>query len=428
MTHKNPPLNKTLIRKIQNECLSLMQEPINILYQYRELLLPQSVLGRAHSGHGSFDQPIPQITIGEIYMALGRNPIEMKKQRDKACFEVEACFYDILKGKKNKLTNSKGVPLLGIELFEDLKIDPDKGFFKGLAFATAMDSKYWREETVKNYPKKLDGNELEIGCGEEFSINTLKMKEEGITGQDFSQKVHSEEAIEELKKRGMINTSRFKKSNLESLFIRTKKGNGCCDDACGIISLILSENPDSFYPWSLIDGIDTYAQYSELDDEIIGNKIIQAWEKKYNEKLVTSEEIMKVIYLGAKNNSPKIDLSSAHRRFFQQEGENTQETLELHKEWITGGKRPISCFFGFTRLKSDDFYDAMNQRLYNFGLGSNLKEKEVVKKPRKKNFQKIPKAIKKAIKKEIKNKIKRKNSKEFNERYVEAIQEWQESH
>jgi tRNA pseudouridine-54 N-methylase len=98
--------------------------------------------------------------------------------------------------------------------------------------------------------------------------------------------------------------------------------------------------------------------------------------------------------------------------------------LELHKRWLTEGKRPDEeCRFAFARLSSNKFYDAMNCRLYSLGYSIPEPRKEIKLKGEEERFDKVPREIKRRIKKEVHKEIKEqdKRSKE----YINRINKWQ---
>jgi len=122
----------------------------------------------------------------------------------------------------------------------------------------------------------------------------------------------------------------------------------------------------------LMDATDTYEKHISKPeacglDKKYAEYIMTEYKKRNGKDLLSDEEIMRVIYLGAKMNSPKIDFSSSHRRLCQRELErdllvpSTQPTIMNHLDFLEKGEI-FNCKLGFARFSSEKFYKRLIDR------------------------------------------------------------------
>ncbi len=337
-----------------------------------KVLLPQTILGRIQQGHGLFQgRKKPEVTMEEIVCAIGFSPDKVKRIRQQYLNEHLEWAEDVLKKGKKYATNRANQPLYRIKSLRRIELPPTKKLFKGAVIPARVDEIKWRNKTIKHFKgKNMKGNPLQIGGGKEYVINTEKLKEHGITRESLQKEAHSDEDIRRYKELGIIPKTKHRKG-LETIFIRKKKGLGTCDDAT-LISIGAFYGIPSMIAGFLTDTADTYTKFQEDTskpgmDLYIANYIEKEWEKIHGEKLLENEEIINIIYLAAKEQTPPLKVSSSHRRFIEIEKGCSQATIYNHIDALRK-KRPPEFRIGFERMNSKEFYHNLSRRLSPWGI------------------------------------------------------------
>lgn len=329
------------------------------------LLIPRSVLGRAIEGHGAFKRnKYPEAIMEDILFALKVDSAPFKYKTQIMLNDFADCLRRLIEGKTEYLVNRKGKPLFGVKFLEDFKIDiKNRETFKGL-IAGKMDSIEDRINTVEFYNgKTLNNKQLEIGGGKEFPVNIYLLKGMGMSLEGLAKEPHSQEIIKLFKHIGLI--TRERKEGVETAYIRYKSGLGTCDDAA-LIRIGMKYGLSAMLIAFCIDAADTYGKYTRNIreggiDEHITNQAIRQLIRRDGESPITQAEINDVIYFSAKNNYPKISISSSHRRFVQYEPGSSYPTLINHMRFIQG--KEIEFFkLSTERMKSTQFYSKASQR------------------------------------------------------------------
>lgn len=335
--------------------------------QTKHGLIPQSILGHANEGHGFFrGHEIENPTMQGIISAIGMDPYLIRHQRQIMVDDFLDCVNRLMDGETKYLTNKKGKPLFGVNFLNNYRIDLNKETFMGGVLVGRMDSIEWRIKTVEHYKTNFKGQKLEIGGGKEYPINLERLNEMGLTLEDLAKEEHEETAIKYYKDKKLIAKERRANKNIETAYVRHKRGKGICDDAA-LISVGHKYGRSAMLLGFCIDAVDTYSKFIEDVriggmDEFIGEHIAKTWKKRYNEEIVTPEQCMEIIYLGAKNNFPKIPISSSHRRFIEYENRASNPTFVNHINFVNGNE--IKNFkMGFERMSSRKFYSRMKERL-----------------------------------------------------------------
>lgn len=336
----------------------------------KKVILPQTVYGRAIEGHGIFKgQNISDIHISDIVSSIrGINLEEVLATRQKMVNDFVWSIENLMDGKINRLVNKKGKPIYGVTFLPDLPIENDKETFKGAVLVGRMDSAEWREKTTQKFKTTLEGKALKIGYGKEYLIDLEKLNSLKLNTTILSKKPHSETTIDDYRKKGLIVKKKGK--GVGSIFIRHKEGNGICDDMA-ITSVGFLHGESAMTLGWCIDATDTYSKFIKHPveggvDEWIGEYTRKRWYKKYHEELVTPEECMEIIYLGAKNNVP-IHFSSSHRRFTETEVGANKATFLEHLDFVKTGKFNPHYHLGFERIPSKKFYHSLQRRFEMYG-------------------------------------------------------------
>jgi hypothetical protein len=387
LTQKYKKLIQDRYSKLEKDLNLAITDPL--IYK---LLLPQTIQGNIAEGHSNFKgEAIPEIEMEDICSALGFNPIEIREQRTQLCYESFECVDAIFNGTRNKLVNKKGEPLFRVEFFKDYQLEIDKDLFKAGVKIGRMDSAYWRKRTVQHYPTTLEGEAYDNGRGAEHLVNKVMLKDIGLTPLALARKAHGNEQANN--------------PNIENMFVRYNEGLGICDDLA--ICTVRALHGESGARLGLaIDAMDTYGKWitSAVNgglDEFFAEYIVQKWQEKYNEKLVSDEECLELIYLASKSNIKISPFSSSHRRFIQKESKNANYTFLEHMKFIETGQGIPNIKLGFHRTPSKQFYENLRQRFDAYKIGHLIPpEKEKIPRSQKEN-KKIKTRTRKKTKKSI---------------------------
>lgn len=345
--------------------LKSMMWNLNLPKEIQENLVPQSIQGHMISGHGIFRGHIdPNTLIKDVYDTSCKDQKKGRKKREEQIKKVFNLVDRLTQGKTNKLTDENGQPILGFKPFEKYEIKSIDSALKGAAIMGCVDDAFWRANTINEYKNTLNNEPLKIGYGKEYLIDVKKLKRKGTSVENLAKKAHSKKEIRDFKKREIITNSKGK--NIENLFIRHNEGLGCCDDLM-LSSIGLIHGKDAMILAWAIDALDTYTKFvlnpkESGYDQILAKRIQDNHYKQTGEPLAKPEEIKEIIYLGAKENHPKINLSSSHRRFIQTEKGQNKPTINNHINYIEKGIRPKNYPLGFSKVSSDKFYDTLETR------------------------------------------------------------------
>jgi hypothetical protein len=298
--------------------------------------------------------------------------------------------------------NKNGDALFRVKFFQDYKLTVDKNLFKGAVKIGRMDSTNWRTRTAEYYKKTLEGKTYSIGSGAEHLVDTSKLKELGLTPLSLSKKVYSIKEIRDYTNQGLfVEDEKADNPEIKNLFVRYSEGLGICDDLA--LSTVAAINGESAgYIGAMVDTMDTYGKWitSSVNgglDEFLAEYIAQKWEEKYNEKLVSDEECMELIYLASKNNMKISPFSSSHRRFIQRELKTIDYTFLEHMNFVKTGKYHSNFKLGFHRTPSKKFYENLRGRFNVHGIEDLIPQGE----------EKLPRKLKPKI-----EKIKRKKERQ----------------
>jgi len=354
--------------------------PVAIQDEAKNPLYYQSAHGRAINGHFPYDKPYPNVTFDDIVRADREDPTTVRIYRQSLVDEYKPFFDRLLRGETPAMVNENGQPLYRVDFATEIDVTKPKMWLKGYVLAARMDNPYWRERAMEHpvYGRTLDGDLLEIGCGEEMLVDTDRLNRLGITLRDLQTDNHGPEDRKGLRDAGIM-VDEVTGSNIVNQYVRFKKGQGVCDDAA-LLTIGKRHGSNAFFGASLGgDATDTwgkfiYAPVGGGADEKHADYIEAKWRELHGEELVTPDEIMEVIHLGAKNNrtdndnNTRMHFSSSHRRFCQHElsledgSVSRYPTLIRHFLFLAGRRDEIWSEFGFDRYPSDKFYNNLDRR------------------------------------------------------------------
>lgn len=360
---------------------------LDIEEEAKYALIPQSIQGRAQFGHGPYFKGTsrPNITMPEVYSAIGFDPVMMRAGRQNILEETLHCFDDLLDGKKSKFTDRRGGPLFGVKTNADYTLDVAKELFQGAAMFGRVDTSYWREETKRRYPLNLSNKPLKLGHGEEMPVSLNRLGDFNMNLLSLSEKPHDAESRAKMREYGIIvDEEKLKFDGFENAFVRYAQGCGICDDAT-LISVGLFYGESAMRAGFNIDAADTYTKFCANRvaggfDEHIGAHIEKRWKEMYNEDLLTPEETTRIIYLGAKNTLKASCFSSSHRRLVEHERTPIKDpngniesysvqdkpTFLNHIGFVSSGHEE-RFELGFDRYPSNKFYANLRTRFEKTG-------------------------------------------------------------
>lgn len=366
------PSNDPRFRELASRDLENMLTDVKLDMQDERFLKPllvQSVLGHAQNLHGKFrnqDNHYPHATIPDVIAAVGLDIMTIRKHRQDLIDQVNHWVSKALHGSVRRLVTGGGEPLLGVRFLCDYTRLDQVQVLKGMVLAGFMDNYEHRQKTVSLYEGKTTrGGPLTIGGGETYLVNRRTLLLAGLDFEFLANKEHDEEAIKYLKKLGVIVDSRG--SGVDSAYVRRKIGGGTSDDLAFIV-IGKKHGIDAMLGAFVVDAIDTYDKCVMYPterglDEALASYIQRAWADEHGgQKLVSDEEIAQVIYFSAKNNTPKVPVSSSHRRFIQIEGVGYRPVFQSHVLFVNGGE-PGYFHVGFNRMPSTEFYEKAGRRI-----------------------------------------------------------------
>ncbi len=345
-------------------------------------LLPQSVVGRAQQGHGwfvdEFGSPLVfrEATFDRVLTVLERSWSDLRgdlvrRRRTELVEEAANHVLSHLDAPEMPLETARG-PLLGIELLRGQVVRTET-FLKGMVLAGLMDDAAQRDMTRSWHRRAFDGQPYELGCGEIRVVVRERYTPLGIT--DASQREFTDEELETLERLGAVipldDDRLFPWPTYDQEFFRRRLGEGVCDDLA-LIHIGRTLGYDGLLGALVMDGIDTYDKFlaayvSGGRDGRLATDIQQAWRQRHDTTLVRGEEVLDLIWFAAKNNVPRTQLSSSHRRFIQYEPGSRVATVHNHWRFVQG--EPLfDIRLGFARVPAREFYRTAAERLQQVAL------------------------------------------------------------
>lgn len=335
-------------------------------------LLVQSVLGHAHKGQGMFSTTYPQATVSDVIVAAGLDLDKTKHDRQKVITEVYQWVDLALEMELEKpFLASNDRPLLGVGFLEGFHAHPEYAL-RGMVLAGYMDNFAARTEAVNHFRTATNSERLLIGGGETYLVDLGVLKSLGMDFSSLANFNHDERKIDSFKNTNLIVDQPGE--NIEVAYVRRRGGPGISDDLAFIIMGFMYSDEGWYKASSVMlggfvnDAIDTYdkcvlSPISGGFDEALAEHIQGSWQKKKGRPLVSQEEIRTLIYYSAKGNTPKVPVSSSHRRLIQFNNEKKyRPTILAHLAYLKG--EPVGNFeIGYDRMKSRIFYDSAGQRV-----------------------------------------------------------------
>lgn len=343
--------------------------------QTLRILLPQSVLGRAQNGHGFWrdEAGAPLIfrdaTFDRVLSALenldpGLRGPYVRQERGRRLERLADWLFARL-DEPELLLEDDGRPLLGVELLRGERVGT-REFLRGMVLAAGMDDLDQRRMCMSLHRRTFGGRPLEISGGRTFVVRPDLLKAVGIV--DPGQAAFAPEDLRRLEELGIIQTEEreYARPEYEQAYFRLRAGEGVCDDLA-LIWIGARHGWSAFLGGFLMDAVDTYDKFLWRFrpggyDGRLAAELQARWRERWGESLAAGEEILAVIQVAAKLNSPDCPFSSSHRRFIQTEVGSKVATLLNHWRFVQGD--PVfEIDLGYNRFPSRKFYEISHKRL-----------------------------------------------------------------
>lgn len=201
------------------------RDTLRTVWPNEQLILAQSVQGRAHEGHGSFNgRAYPDTTMDDVVRALRLSPEAVRAERQSLIDDIAEYVRLTIAGKPPAyLLNAAQEPLFGIGMLRYLQVEA-ADVLRGLYLGGLRDDADVRQEVAEETGVRMGG-------GKCYLVNQDVMRQMGLSGDRLA---HGEwaEKIEEFKARGLIVGQEGRdRPGVAYQYIRYRRGPGASDDA-----------------------------------------------------------------------------------------------------------------------------------------------------------------------------------------------------
>ncbi|MDD5423393.1 MAG: CBS domain-containing protein [Candidatus Omnitrophica bacterium] len=333
-------------------------ERLCVIPRVEDLIMMQSIEGRAHNGAGSFNKRFyVNTTIDDIVSALGRSPRVVKAKRQELIDEiVEFVDSALADDPRDRLVTKNGKPLMGMPLFKERTVNYHD-ILKGLYLGGLRDDPDIRRKTQEIYG-------INIGYGKCYLVNTKYMEEMCLDGEMLA---HQEQGdrINHYKSCGLIvddtKERHSKQKYIRYLYIRHHVGPGESDDAAMVVSGLLY-NVDVALGVFLADAIDTLEKYVSVyrdQDKELADYI----KDKYPFLDLDEEDACELSYLAAIPEDRVDEIPDSSLRYLLSvDQEAGQSSFETHLNFIEGKPfTPIAI--SYKRILISKLYDFIREKL-----------------------------------------------------------------
>lgn len=323
-----------------------------------DLILMQSIEGRAHNGAGAFNKRFyVNTTIDDIVSALGRSPKVVKSKRQELIDEiVEFVDSSLADDPRERLVTKNGRPLLGIPQFKERTVNYHD-ILKGLYLGGLRDDPEIRKKTQEVY-------KIKIGYGKCYLVNTKVMEELGLDGEMLAHQ-ENEDKLSYYKSCGLIvddtKTKHRSAKNIKYLYIRHHVGPGQSDDGAIVASGLLY-NVDVALGVFLADTIDTLDKYVSIYRD--QDKELALYIKdNYTFLGLDKKDVYELAYLAAIPEDRVDEIPDSSLRYLLSiDSEAGQSTLETHLNFIEG-KPFLPIAISYKRILISVLYDFIGAKL-----------------------------------------------------------------
>lgn len=322
-----------------------------------ELIIMQSIEGRAHNGAGSFNKRFYVNTnIDDVVRSLGRSPKLVKQKRQELIDEiVDYVDSALADDPRDRLVTKSGKPLLGIPQFKERTVNYHD-VLKGIYLGGLRDDPKIRKRAQSLY-------KIKIGYGKCYLVDTRVMEEMGLDGEMLAHQEH-EGDLGYYRSCGLIvadeKYAKKEHKHIKYIYIRHHVGPGQSDDAAMVAAGLLY-NVDVALGVFLADAIDTLEKYATAyrDQD---NDLACYVKEQYPFLDAEEKDVHELAYLAAIPED-KVDYipDSSLRYLLMIDKETGQSTFETHLKYIEGGSflpMPVSC----KRIPIFELYDFVEEK------------------------------------------------------------------
>jgi CBS domain-containing protein len=333
-------------------------ERLCVIPRVEDLIMMQSIEGRAHNGAGSFNKRFyVNTTIDDIVSALGRSPRTVKAKRQELIDEI-VDFVDsaLCDDPRDRLVTRNGHPLLGMPLFKERTVNYHD-ILKGLYLGGLRDEPDIRKKTQGLY-------KINIGYGKCHLVNIKYMEEMGLDGEMLAHQEHADR-MSHYKSRGLIvDSEKVRPGQLKYIrymYIREHVGPGQSDDAAMVAGGLLY-NIDVALGIFLADAIDTLEKYVSVyrdQDEELACHI----KDSYQFLGLDEKDVCELSYLAAIPEDKVDEIPDSSLRYLLSvDQEAGQSSFETHLNFIEGKPfTPIAI--SYKRILISRLYDFVMAKL-----------------------------------------------------------------
>jgi hypothetical protein len=332
------------------------RETLRTRMDVEEMIFVQSLVGRAHEGHGGFrGRRYPDTAEDDVAAALRLEPDAVRADRQALLDSIRAYARRAIAGEAPAaLLDEDGEPLLGIGTFRFMAVDPHD-VLRGLYLGGLRDTPEARLETEKRF-------DVTIGTGKQYFVNTDTMRRMDLNGERLARQDHGPR-IDEYRERGLIVDEPPRPDNAVSyMYVRHHRGPGASDDAA-IVAGSLKWGGSVSAGIFLADAMDTLEKYVPIDcysDQ--DAELARAIEREYAGLDVGWEDVCALTFI-ARGGERGGDLpDSSLRHMLRVDRATDQCAIESHLLAAAGQPRAPTAL-GHERFPSDEFYQEVERRV-----------------------------------------------------------------
>lgn len=241
------------------------RETLRTTWPIEEMLLLQSVQGRAHEGHGAFrGHRYPNTTCDDVTRAMRLDPTAIKAARQELIDTIADYANRALLGLHlPALLDNSHNPILGISSLRFIRVDPID-VLRGLYLGGLRDDSELRKEVEEE-------RGIRIGGGQGYHVDYHRMRALGLNADELARGEWADQ-IERFRSEGLIvDADQASRPGVVYQYIRHRSGPGASDDAA-IVGAGLRWNLGVAVGVFFADAIDTLEKYvpaySDQDREL----------------------------------------------------------------------------------------------------------------------------------------------------------------
>ena len=333
-------------------------ERLDTTREIEDLLFIQSLEGRAHNGAGVFNKrTYVNTSIDDVVRALDRDAEQVKLKRQELIDDIEDFALESMNGgKRDRLLNARGEPLLGIDLFRERRVNP-RDVLRGLYIGGLRDNPDIRKEAERIY-------QVRIGGGRCYVIDVKTMLDMNLDGERLAHEPHGDN-IDLYTRQGLIldTEGAVDPRSQRYFYIRHRLGPGQSDDAAMVMTGILY-NADVALGVFLADAIDTLEKYAPVYRDQDGALSFQIG-RGFKDLNVSMEDVYELASLAAIPEAEEHLVPDSSLRYLLSLDQRTQTcAFRTHLDFIEGAP-VVPVPVSFKKILSTQFYAYINRRLVN---------------------------------------------------------------